>query len=397
MQERNKANHLVIGVLLVCYLVPIIFLTSYSASKTPLSDRWQILSIGLLLATVSATALLVLMRYWEGQMRPHTAPMGEGSPDLAQTNETRRMQEEISQGREYLEDLSNELLRQKTLCHQLEHDKEELTQQCEQLTQRLAAQQERIEDIQKTAEAQLQEAHQTINDQNALLEKRLKQVTTLENTARDLKYELKTLIDLTDRIDDLEEEEETPASIPPPAVEPQPAAVSRSVPRTDATSSHPVDALTQLKRCIDIAQKLTGARHLAGHTPRFQDMSVEGYALDLRRLCDSLRSETLSMILLYSQKEDKLLFVNNQVKDLVGWTPEKFVQDFSNLMIEGKDGWQTAVRRLAPTTPNEVIIGVKTRTGESRRLHCHLGIIPTGIFKTHIVGVIPLSAHALEQ
>lgn len=396
MQERNKANHLVIGVLLICYLVPIIFLTSYSASTVPLSHRWQILSIGLLLATVSATALLMLMRYWEGQLRPHTSPAGQGSPDLAQTNEIKRLQEAIGQGRELQETLSNELLKQKTLCHQLEHDKEELTHQCEQLTQRLAAQQERIEDIQKTAEAQLQEAHQTINDQSALLEKRLKQITILENTARDLKYELKTLIDLTDRIDDLKEEEETPEATLPPAVELPPAPVSRSVPRADFNAAHPVDAMTQLKRCIDIAQKLTGARHLAGHTPRFQDMSVEGYALDLRRLCDSLRSETLSMILLYSQKEDKLLFVNNQVKDLVGWTPEKFVQDFSNLIVEGKDGWQTAVRRLAPTSPNEVTIGVKTRTGENRRLHCHLGIIPTGIFKTHIVGVIPLSAHALE-
>lgn len=379
MPNRSNPRLFIIGTWLLGYLLPLFFLTLYKASYVPLPERWSLLSIGLLLGTVTSCLLLLLLLFWERQLYQPV------SPSLLTSHNFQNEPGDVSEG------LLHEIEQQKTRHEQLLHDKEDLTHQCEQLTQKLALQQERYNDQLRAKDSQLEEWKQTATDQQNLLEKKQKQITSLENTARDLKYELKTLIDLTDRIHAIKEEEETFAE-PLPQLEPAPPPPRLSTP---SSSPQPLDALHQLKRYIDIAQKLTGARHLSGHSPRFQDMSVEGYALDLRRLCDSLRSETKSMILLYSQRENKLLFVNNQVKELLGWTPEKFVQDFSHLIVEGKEEWNLATRKLSPASPNEVTIALKSRTGDSRRLRCHLGIIPTGIFKTHIVGVIPLETHTL--
>lgn len=391
MNNQHQTRHLVTGTLLVCYLAPIILLTTYSALWIPSHDRLQMLAAGILASMTGTVIVTLLMKRWELTLSPpgeHHYPQMNFS--LENSQDLEQLQQALTMSQELQDSLSLELQQQKNAQLQLGMEKEELQQQSERLEQSLSAQHERSADLLSAKEAQIQEYQQTIFDQQTQLDKRQKQIVTLENTARDLKYELKTLIDLTDRIHPIDEEpseDREPAPIPPNDDHPP----AWSMPRGESMGFSTVDTTTQLKRCINIAQKLTGARHLTGHTPRFQDMSVDGYALDLRRLCDSLRSENGSLILLYSQKEDKLLFVNDRVRDFLGWAPEKFLQDFPNLLVEGKAEWLAALRKAVGTPQAEVDVTMKTRAGESRHLRCQIGLIPTGIFKTHVVAVATVS------
>ena len=225
------------------------------------------------------------------------------------------------------------------------------------------------------------------------MRKKQQLITTLESQIQDLKYELKTLVDLSEP---LEEDVAIPIPAPTPIKQPE------IPPKTSKTKTEKIDAILdlglaassrsteeahqQLKRCIDIAQKLTGARHLAGDSSRFRDLSADGFALDLRRLCDSLRSEQSSMILLYSQREGKALFVNDQVRGLLKWTPDKFVQNFPGVISDGKE-WRAALQKAASGQRSETLLAMKTRSGEETTVRCLLGSIPTGIFKTHLIGV----------
>lgn len=393
MQRENSFRHFIIGALLACYLLPVLLLTAYTATLLSANDRWQLLSIGLLCTASGTLLLLLLIRRWEGQLLDNTPqrPVTPTSPlptvaiatavdQDAVSKEVERLQETLNISQQLQENLSRELQTAKNAHQRLMHDKEELQQRCEGLEQNLEIQKEHTADQLRIRDAQLQESQQTVTDQQALLEKRQKQITSLENSVRDLKYELKTLIDLTERIQTSYEELQPSAPEPPPF---------KPLPNQESAPPPPMDASAQLKRCIDIAQKLTGARHLSGATPRFQDSSVEGYNLDLRRLCDSLGSENSSVILLYSQKEDKLLFVNNLIKQMAGWAPEKFVQDFPNLIVQGKEELFSALRKPSPTTPqSHVDFAIKSKTGEALTLRCLLGLIPTGIFKTHVIGVV---------
>lgn len=386
MQNTNPIRYTITAVLLACYLLPVILLTVYSSLLIPPQERWQLLSIGLFGGLCGTLVIMMLLGRWEGHLRTidfhHQDPSSPVEKILIDDEEITRLRQALSVSLETEEYCLKEVEQQRLAYQDLLKVKEELEQGHATLKENLEAQQEQFSALLQAKEAQLEENQQTLADQHALLEKRQKQIASLENTARDLKYELKTLIDLTDRIHMLHEPED------PYKIEPPSQAIPESNNATRMEHSPSTEPLVQLKRCIDIAQKLTGARHLTGHSPRFQDLSTEGYALDLRRLCDSLRSENSSAILLYSQKEEKVLFVNNQIKNLLGWSPEKFTQDFPNLITEGKEEWQATLRKLTGHNPNALSLTLKSKTGENKRLHVLLGLIPTGIFKTHVVGVV---------
>ena len=370
-----------IGMLLLGYLLPVVLLTFYVTALVPMQERWRILAMGLFIG-LSATLLLSLyVRRLEldvEEQLPEPTPLPSQE---AQSSETERLKQALEISLDLQETLKKELQTHTEEKQKLSSDREELGQKLEQVEQDYTGYQERMKELLQVKEHQLAESQEQLAEQQALVDKKQKQIAALENTARDLKYELKMLIELTDRLPHSSEEE--PAPILPETPPPRPA-----LPKPPTHAQPPADTLSQLRRCIDIAQKLTGARHLGGHTPRFQDMSVDGYALDLRRLCDSLRSENFNMTFLYSQKEGRLLFVNPEVKNLLGWTPEKFVQDFSSVVGDNKVDWGAALKKLPGNTPTEISLGVKAKSGEARSLHCYLGLIPTGIFKTHVVGVV---------
>lgn len=387
MQNHPQTRHYVTGALLTCYLIPILLLVTYSALWIPPHDRLQMLAMGILCAMTGTVIVTLGMKRWELSLTNHTAHnLSQATHEVSEPDdEAERLQQTLSMSQELQDSLAQELQQQQEIQQQILTEKDDLQHQVEQLTESLSAQHERFTDLLKAKEGQIQEYQQTIFDQQTQLEKRQKQVITLENTARDLKYELKTLIDLTDRIQSIDVEAPQQDLEHAPSPPPEDPGLAWAMSRADGVAISPIDPTTQLKRCINMAQKLTGARHLTGHLPRFQDLSVDGYALDLRRLCDSLSSEGSNLILLYSQKDAKLLFVSERIRGLLGWTPEKFVQDFASLVTEGQEEWFEALHQSVGSQPSQVTIAVKSRAGDSRHLLCHVGVVPTGIFKMHVV------------
>jgi hypothetical protein len=121
---------------------------------------------------------------------------------------------------------------------------------------------------------------------------------------------------------------------------------------------------------------------------RFRDLPINNYTLDLRRLFDSLRSENAGVVFVYSQKENKLLFTNNVVKNVLGWSPEKFTQDFQEIVQDGLQEWKNAVSQLLIKGETNTRLVIKTKSGQDMMFQCQLGIIPTGIFRNHVIGVL---------
>ncbi len=117
------------------------------------------------------------------------------------------------------------------------------------------------------------------------------------------------------------------------------------------------------------------------------DSPADSFALDLRRLCDSLRSENSCTILLYSPKENQLLFANNQIKTVTGWSPDKFVQNFSDIM-QDEAPWRQGIASLTMRSEAKVDLTFKMKSGQDISVHGLLGLIPTGIFRQHIIAVL---------
>jgi len=213
-----------------------------------------------------------------------------------------------------------------------------------------------------------------------LLDRKQEEIDNLSGKIRDLTYEIKTLVLIADDVKEPFKEEEFRIHTP----------IIQKVEKKgfEAPPELGDDAKCQLRRCLDIAQKITGSHHIGGYQSRFRDMAYDNYALDLRRLCDSLRSEKDAAVIVYSPKEDKLLFINNHVKTLLGYSPEKFVQDFENIVQEGMGDWKKRVMHLTTLSEAKTSLIIKNRNNEDMVLQCLIGMIPTGVFKNHILGVL---------
>ncbi len=150
----------------------------------------------------------------------------------------------------------------------------------------------------------------------------------------------------------------------------------------------PAEAMNLLKKCLDTTQQLTGAYYCANEASRYREFSSSYYAMDRRRLFETLRGETRAMLIVYSQKEQRLLFVNNASKSILGWTPKKFIAEFSSIMQVGMSEWTKALHTLNTAPEAQARLLAKTRDGQELLLHCHLGVVSSGLFRHHIMGVL---------
>ena len=149
------------------------------------------------------------------------------------------------------------------------------------------------------------------------------------------------------------------------------------VPRT------PYDFSIQLHRYIEKAEHLTGVDHLGylgGKSPRFLDLSIEGYAIDKRRLFDSFKDETGGVVFIYSLAEKKFLFVSPGVKELTGWSQEKFMKEFARLVVRGYPEWDEALGKFKAMKELALRMGILNRAGEAQTVDCYMGLIGKGDF-----------------
>lgn len=412
-EQLNRLRYRTTLLLVAFYLIPLVLITLYNVSALPLSQGWGILSTGLVAMAVGSILLFLTLQRWETLTLEQAARDVSEDQDLlyklsltseephsiAETlsvsqDDLQKLTDLLTASQKQCELLSEELHREQRSLEGLHNDRERLEHLLQQAQQALDSQNSTFHEQQQAQDVLHQEYQQTIADQRQVIEKKQQQVQSLEGEVKDLKYELKTLLSLTEAEDAPRYSESTfqgnggcatkskPKSEKVEAA-PTPLELGLSVP----SRSHE-EAQQQLKRCIDIAQKLTGARHLAGDSSRFRDLSADGYALDLRRLCDSLLSEQSAVILLYSQRENRMLFANNQVRGMLGWSPDKFLQSFPSIISEGEADWRSALQKAATSQRAEAVLKIKTRSGDDCSVRCVLGSVPTGIFKSHIIIVM---------
>lgn len=355
-KKTQNARYTIVLILLLCYLLPLVGLTLYATTITPASELWNVLSIGLALTFFCSLAI-----FWAIASQVNTdVPREISTPPAPQKNE-------------YIELYQDAMKQNESLQEQIEKIKVE----SEGLHANTQAIQEQLEEQKRAAVKQLQqqqtqirELQGTIADQKSLLEKKQQQISQLDTKVNDLTYEIKTLLQLAEaHTSILNSEPKEPATQESYSNE-------RQIQNED-------DASSQLKHCVDIAQKMTGSSHFGSYT----DSRLDTFSIDLRRLGDNLRTENGCAILLYSPKENQLLFANPQIKTFTGWSPDKFIQNFHDL-IHNNDTWQRTISSLSMRNEASIQLGVKTKSGGETDLHGQLGVIPTGIFKHHVIAVL---------
>jgi len=361
-----KSRHSLIAAILILYFIPLFVMGSYSLRWLTLAQSWNMISLSILLATCGSIVIYGFLYLWEEEKTEQPQPIIEtpdsGAKELQtafdlQTEELRILQDEMERYRKLWEDLDNEKILFKDSLEEQLVEKNKLLADLEQTTASLK--------------------------QN--LESTLQKNEDLEIKVNDLSYEIKTLLQLSELDESIKED---PFETLNPDLEVSYKAPEVNIPVPVKMIRNPEEAFVQLKRCLDIAQKITGASHYQNLEGRYQGIPANNIALDLRHLFDNLRSEHGASILFYSQKEHKLLFANNHIKNLLGWSPEKVIQDFLELTVEGSEDWKKATQQFNPKNEGPISLMLKTKSGEILEVKALLGIIPSGVFRQDLIAVL---------
>ncbi|MCH9627745.1 MAG: hypothetical protein S4CHLAM2_13880 [Chlamydiales bacterium] len=213
------------------------------------------------------------------------------------------------------------------------------------------------------------EYQRTIAEQRMILEKKQGYITKLEGKVHDLMYEIRSLLQL----------EET-SNEPSVSTAEDYLALSQG-------ANTPYDLSLQLQRYVEKAEEQTGMEHLGGKSPRFLDLA-DSYAVDRRGLFDCFSNETAGIIYILSLSEKKFLFVNPHVKALLGWSPEKFMKEFSRIVASGYPEWKKALASAGQGQEGQAHVVFQTKSGEKKDLMCVMGLIAKGPFSNHIMGIL---------
>lgn len=391
----SKHNYFSLGLgILVCYLFPTVLLSTYTMHLLPLQESWQIFSYGIVGGILGALFLFILMIRAEPKVEVkkeiiEKGPIFEEPLDDEQAQEMTLLKEANDNWEKKWVELQSQLSVKNEEIEQANKRADLLQEQLQVSKLELATFQKACEEQLQAKELFVQESQQASREQRVQIEKLQQHIAFLENKERDLHYEIRTLLQLTS----FEKPIETPKiqeAIPQPQVmaplnEEEEEESSPFVDSYQPFSPTTDDARNQLKRFIDTATKMTGA-HYFGSTTSW--MPMDNYVLDLRRLFDGLSDENHYVVIVHSQKENKILFSNQLIKSILGWSSDKFVQNFSEIMQDSYEEWKRAVSQLTITPEVQLTVSAKSRSGKSIPFQCHLGAIYTGLFKNHAIGVM---------
>lgn len=412
MQNLYKSRYSLLAIVIALYLLPIMLLSSYGKLYMPVQKGWNLLSFGLFCGAIGTLLLFWLLCRWGSQIEVQEDLQNEESKDSSDiieepvqetvyVDETLKkafeeLQEAYAEGQIQKNNLENELQAKNEELQNLQHECHQLHQQVDRFAVEKDDYQKSIQYELEKQKKLLADSQKTISEQREGIDKKLQQIAHLESKVSDLTYEIKTLIQLAE----IENQSMAGLSIHQNISNDALSTSLGHIELDDEITCLPekqvknaTQGAMQLKRCIDIAQKITGANHYNNGSSRFKDLAVDNYTLDLRRLFESLRMENASVIVLYSQKENKVLFVNNQSRGMFGWSPDKFVQSFADIIESGKDSWKHGIASLAIKNEAQVSLKIKTKSGHVMDVNALLGIIPTGIFRHHVIGVLYIPTH----
>lgn len=378
----------------VLLAIVVLYLLPLSALSLVGSADWGWWSLGLLCMLSCTLLLFVIMRQWENNLAADLKEEYMPSDnqvqlvDVAALNEAsekcRQAEDLLVTSERQKESLEQELTERRDEILSLIKEKERAFKQIDQATREFNQFKEASEEKLEQNNIFLGEYQQTIHEQRSVIEAKQQQIEHLDGKVRDLTYEIKTLLQLAEKsaqvlhphmakIDSGSSKESQGLSL---------AAEDEAIETGD-------DISQQLKRCIEMAQKITGSSHQGSkQSSRGRELPIDNYALDFRRLCDGLHNESSRAILVFSQKENKLLFVNQQIKELLGWHRDKFSQDFSEIIHDSQEAWHGILSQLAYKNECQAQLSMKTKSGQQVPVNCHVGVIPTGLFRSNIIVVL---------
>ncbi|MGK5594463.1 MAG: hypothetical protein ACSNEK_03790 [Parachlamydiaceae bacterium] len=241
--------------------------------------------------------------------------------------------------------------------------------------------QEKYRELQDEFSLLTLESSQAIEGLKNTLDQKQQQITHLENQIHDLRYEIKTLLNLTEI--DYSQNHSSPAYQNTPLL---PLSDEKM---QNFNVANQDEAKHLLKQCLGIAQKMTGSNQLKSSS-KLKLLPLEHTTLDLRVLFDAFREDSSALITIFSTKDRKLIFANHQTKPLFGYHPEKFVQDFLSL-IRNPEEWNETLDQLSAKAEATLNLSIKSKSGETLRTTCCLSNIPTGIFRDLGIGIFFLN------
>ncbi len=383
MKKKGRLSiYTILVALLFGYLVPVLSLSVYSNYLVGQRIGWKLFSIGIGIAFLGTLFFLWLLSYWRSQSAaPVEQTYAQETPSSPEEEETKKHhllehQQLVSHTHELEEQIA-----------QIQAERETWRTEQQEVLQALNAQKQTSEEHLQQQQEHIRELQDTIADQKTDLEKKQHKVALLETKVNDLTYEIKTLLKLAEsHVSTLTNAIQHPTTYTPEPA-PQLTAIDPPTKPQDFQIQTPEQASHQLRRCLDIAQKITGSHRFGNHFHSMIDSPIDSFTLDLRRLCDALRSENNCGVLLYSPKDNQLIFSNNQVKSLTGWSPEKFTQSFFEILQNHVD-WKQNISNLALRREVQLNLTLKTKWGHDIDVHGQVGMIPTGIFRQHAIAVL---------
>lgn len=223
-------------------------------------------------------------------------------------------------------------------------------------------------------ESSLSESRLTLKEQRRVIEKKQEEINILKIQVNDFKYEIENILKLKNE--------------PTPVIE-----TVKAQPEVRAeVSTQGLSLKDKLQRYIDLSMNITQSNPFAAPQKGYR-LPIGALVIDQRRLFDRLQAEETDVILVYSQEDEKLVFVNRQIQELLGWRAEKFLKDFQFLVEKGLSSWQETLKELQDGHLGEVRLLMKTRSGENLLTHCYLKVIPKGAFEGHVLGILTSAAN----
>jgi hypothetical protein len=391
-------RHNILLAVALLYLLPLGFLILYGAVDISGGAAWGIASLGLFFTAIGALALFVLMQQWEHKLinAPAFGVDLERSDDgprvftlLEETkNRCQQLEEQYNEAKEELSACEDELKQKREQLDLVTTEMKGQETDQDSLKHELAAYKALVEERELQSKLLLKDCQQTIQEQWESLEAKQQMIVQLEGKVRDLTYEIRTLLQLAEKAESIAQKTVSEGPAPTESLRALESNGSACAHAGERPVVSDVDALARLKACVGAAQKITGTSHFGNRLAKVRDLSIDSYTLELRHLTEGFNNDERAVIIFYSAKEHKPLFVNSKIKELLDWTPEKFIQHFGTIIHEGEESWKEMISHFAYRHETIGLLHMQSRTGKTVDVHCALGLIPTGVFRGNYIAIL---------
>lgn len=357
---KIQARHHLMGIIFLVYIASIVLLCLYSN----IGKGVNIFAFGVSLSSLGCLLTYYCIFIWEKSFpakQPAPPPIIIREEKIVEVPtpvvEKTYIQDPMME--QQIEMLAQDLNKQTEQFNKLYQEYQELKRAGENTKQEFMLFRDVTTQQLDRKESLLVECQNTIAEQRTLIQKKQQQILRLEGKIRDLNYDVKTLLELNDIEEDIVNFE----------------------PNMDHLESEEIKINSpefMLQRCIDKARKITGTSHFVG-----KETSFDTNILDSRHLVDHFRDDPCALMV-YDRKNDRFLFANSSIKNLLGWSPDKVTKEFYELLQNNKE-WKRALDSLNSKNDVSAKLVIKNRDQEEMAVSCHLGIIPSGIFSGNVI------------